>query len=213
MLSDHLFSAFAYLESGGEVMLPLIGISLWMWTLILRKLRELYACSREDLSPGLRLEDRKDSAPGSQGLQASLLRKFHSLETGDPALDRKQLQAIVKQQCASLERGVTTILMLAGVAPLLGLLGTVNGMITTFDVMHRFGAGNAGALAGGISEALITTQSGLAVAIPGLFMGRFILRRVARCQGRMERFGLALARELAWSPHGSSAPREEERET
>jgi hypothetical protein len=56
--------------------------------------------------------------------------------------------------------------VLAAVAPLLGLLGTVTGMIATFDVLAVFGTGNAKAMAGGISEALITTQTGLLVALP-----------------------------------------------
>ncbi len=85
-----------------------------------------------------------------------------------------------------------TILVLASLAPLMGLLGTVSGMLTTFDVIALFGTGNARALAAGVSEALITTQSGLVVALPGLFMGNFIRRRVDRLKGRLERYCFSL---------------------
>jgi biopolymer transport protein ExbB len=65
-------------------------------------------------------------------------------------------------------RSLAVIGVLAAMAPLMGLLGTVTGMITTFDILAIFGTGNVKAMAGGISESLITTQTGLIVAIPGL---------------------------------------------
>ena len=83
--------------------------------------------------------------------------------------------------------------MLVGVvAPLMGLLGTVIGMIETFDVISLFGTGNAKAMAGGISVALVTTQSGLVVAIPGLFVSGFLARRSRRLESALDEFSLAL---------------------
>jgi biopolymer transport protein ExbB len=79
------------------------------------------------------------------------------------------------------------------VAPLLGLLGTVSGMVKTFVVIAEFGTGNARALASGISEALITTQTGLVVAVPGLFMASFLLRRSNGLLERIDRFCLRLS--------------------
>ncbi|MGK0345867.1 MAG: biopolymer transport protein ExbB, partial [Myxococcota bacterium] len=76
-----------------------------------------------------------------------------------------------------LERYSTAILVVAAVAPLLGLLGTVTGMITTFDVLTQFGTGDPKMLSGGISEALITTQLGLIVAIPAVFVGNLLAAR------------------------------------
>jgi biopolymer transport protein ExbB len=67
---------------------------------------------------------------------------------------------------------------IAAITPLLGLLGTVIGMIKVFTAIMLQGTGNAGVLAGGISEALITTAAGLTVAIPALIMHRFYLRRI-----------------------------------
>jgi len=77
-----------------------------------------------------------------------------------------------------LERYLDTLGIVAAISPLLGLLGTVFGMIKIFAVMMGQGATNVSSLAGGISEALITTAAGLSVAIPALVLHRYFLRRV-----------------------------------
>ena len=77
-----------------------------------------------------------------------------------------------------LERYLNTLGTVAAVAPLLGLLGTVVGMIRVFTEITVQGTGNANALAGGISEALITTAAGLVVAIPALVMHRFFTGKI-----------------------------------
>ena len=76
------------------------------------------------------------------------------------------------------------------------VLGTVTGMMTTFDVIALFGTGNARAMAGGISEALITTQSGLLVAIPGLLMSAFLIRRADRLEDRLDELIMTLKRHI-----------------
>ena len=92
--------------------------------------------------------------------------------------------------------GALALAMLAGVAPLLGLLGTVTGMIETFDVIALFGTGNARAMAGGISVALVTTQSGLLVAIPGLLLAAALSRRSRRLEMRLDEVTAVLSRHL-----------------
>jgi len=77
-----------------------------------------------------------------------------------------------------LERYLNALGTIAAVAPLLGLLGTVVGMIKVFSEIMIQGTGNAAVLAGGISEALITTAAGLCVAIPAMIMHRYFLRRI-----------------------------------
>jgi biopolymer transport protein ExbB len=77
-----------------------------------------------------------------------------------------------------LERYLTSLGVIASISPLIGLLGTVVGMIKVFTALMLEGAGNANVLAGGISQALITTAAGLSVAIPALMFHRFLLRRV-----------------------------------
>jgi biopolymer transport protein ExbB len=74
-----------------------------------------------------------------------------------------------------LERNIGVLLTIANLCPLLGLLGTVSGMIKTFNAISVYGAGSPASLAGGIAEALITTATGLVVAIPTLVAYRFLI--------------------------------------
>ena len=78
-------------------------------------------------------------------------------------------------------------------APLLGLLGTVTGMINTFQIITLYGAGDARMMSGGISEALITTQLGLAVAVPIMILHHILERRVDKILGDMEEKGASFA--------------------
>lgn len=84
------------------------------------------------------------------------------------------VQEALLNETPALERFGTAITVIAAVAPLLGLLGTVTGMIATFDVITEFGTGDPRMLSGGISEALITTKLGLMVAIPALLVGTLL---------------------------------------
>ena len=79
-----------------------------------------------------------------------------------------------------LRRGLPLIRSLTIMLPILGLLGTVNGMIFTFTVMQLFGTGNANGLASGISEALVTTMAGLVCAVPGLYFSSSLDRRALK---------------------------------
>ena len=84
-------------------------------------------------------------------------------------LELKLNEAVLKETPA-LENSLTLLKIIAAVAPLLGLLGTVTGMILTFQAITIFGAGDPKAMAGGISSALVTTVLGLCVAIPTLLL-------------------------------------------
>ena len=88
------------------------------------------------------------------------------------------LDQAVLAEAPRLQRGLNLVLLLASIAPLLGLLGTVTGMIDLFAVIGAQGSGNARALSGGISEALITTQAGMLVAVP-LLVAHSLLNRAA----------------------------------
>jgi len=91
-----------------------------------------------------------------------------------------------------LERFLNTLGTIAGIAPLLGLLGTVIGMIKVFSAIMLHGVGNANELAGGISEALITTAAGLTVAIPSYFFYRYFRGMVAEYVISMEEQAISL---------------------
>ncbi len=88
-------------------------------------------------------------------------------------LERKLDEAIIRE-LPPIQRGLGALLVIAEAAPLLGLLGTVSGMVATFQALSMFGAGDAKVVAGGISEALVATIIGLCVAIPSLVMHSFL---------------------------------------
>jgi len=114
----------------------------------------------------------------------------------------KGLQESILQELPRLERFLPTINILAAVAPLLGLLGTVTGMIGTFQVITIFGTGDARMMSGGISEALITTQLGLAVAVPLTLMHHFLERKVDRMVADMEEKGTTLVSRIVAAEKG-----------
>ena len=125
--------------------------------------------------------------PACQVILAGLEKGGGSKEAMENAV-----QESILKQLPRLERFLPTLSVLAAIAPLMGLLGTVTGMIATFRVITRFGAGDPGLMAGGISEALVTTQLGLAVALPIIVIHHFLERRVDKVVGDMEEKGLAL---------------------
>jgi biopolymer transport protein ExbB len=103
------------------------------------------------------------------------------------------LQEAILRETPRLERFLPTLGVLGTIAPLLGLLGTVTGMINTFKVIQAQGAGDPSAMAGGISEALLTTKFGLTVAIPIMLIHHLLSRRVDKIVGDMEEKGTAFA--------------------
>ncbi|MCB1063991.1 MAG: MotA/TolQ/ExbB proton channel family protein [Verrucomicrobiae bacterium] len=96
----------------------------------------------------------------------------------------------------SLQRGLASIAIASATAPLLGLLGTVTGMIHTFKLINLFGTGDAKSLASGISEALVTTEFGLVVAIPALILHALLSRKVQGINSTMEMTSLAFVNGL-----------------
>ncbi len=110
--------------------------------------------------------------------------------------ERTHLEDIVSEailhEVPFIERFGGTILVIAAVAPLLGLLGTVTGMISTFDVITEYGTGDPKMLSGGISEALVTTELGLIVAIPALLFGTLLSGRANAILQTLERAALQI---------------------
>ncbi|MBN2333490.1 MAG: MotA/TolQ/ExbB proton channel family protein [Deltaproteobacteria bacterium] len=105
-------------------------------------------------------------------------------------LVKEAVEEVGRMEAAALERFLTTLGTIAGIAPLLGLLGTVTGMIKAFTVISQSGVGNPQLLAGGISEALITTAAGLTVAIPSFVFYKYLRSRVDKMILRMERISI-----------------------
>ena len=179
-------------------MIPLILTSLWMWFLIGERLIYFRRMNRGNLSLRETVEMLSDNPlPGtSNRLINRVVAGFLKERTGNSKLDRGILELSAMRERSLIRRYLSVIAVLAAVSPLFGLLGTVTGMITTFDVITLFGTGNAKAMAGGISEALITTQSGLLVAIPGLFMSAFLVRRADSLENRLDELVMTLKRNI-----------------
>lgn len=190
-------SSMEYLRTGGPVMVPIILLSLLLWGLIVERLLFFRRMERNAADePGVIMELNKCSLPpaAATGLCVPVFRELIGHASGDTELDRRFLDHCVLRQRKRLWRSLDVMATLAAAAPMLGLLGTVIGMIGTFEAITVVGAGGAKALASGISEALITTQSGLVVGIPGLFMSRIIRQRARRMNNRLEETAMAARR-------------------
>ena len=187
-------NALEQIEIGGWVMYPLVIACVWMWYLFGKKIIDMNSYTRgfRPINELLRDIGKKDypAAPW----QREIINGYLKEKTDNKDLNEGIIESLRMHQEGFVTRYVGTIALLATIAPLLGLLGTVGGMIKTFSVIAEFGTGNARALAGGISEALITTQTGLVVAVPGLFLASFLSRRSDELMERIQRFCLRLGR-------------------
>jgi len=175
-------------------MIPLSAVSLLMWTLIAERMLTFHRLSAGDLG----IQEAVHAVQGNvvnhfgHGLRATLVRNFSRQRTGDAELDKRVLAECAIKLRPTLSRNLSVIAALGSVAPLLGLLGTVSGMIATFNVISAIGTGNARPLAGGISEALVATEAGLLVAIPGLLLSASLSRRAHRISYHLDQTLLVL---------------------
>jgi biopolymer transport protein ExbB len=133
----------------------------------------------------MRAQSRREQPRGDNPLgRVQRVAQTHadaSLEALDIHLDEA-----VTREANRLTRGLTTLGVVAAMAPLLGLLGTVTGMIETFQTMTLFGSGDPKLMSSGISQALVTTQLGLVVAVPVLLLHSFLKGRANRLIGELD---------------------------
>ncbi len=200
-MSDFFYHMATYFNSGGIVMFPILGVSLVMWVLIFNRvifLRKLYVKNIPRIEAGKMVKDNVWPDEKFQGANAWLVREFlaRRCRTMNQDLDSNILDETVLHLNTTLDQYLSTISILAAVAPLMGLLGTVIGMMQTFEVITIFGTGNARAMASGISVALVTTQTGLMISIPGLYMSGWLIRRAANLKHRIASTGIFLKRYL-----------------
>jgi len=172
---------------GGLVMIPLlilsiIAIAVFIEKLIVLRRRKVLAPAiinvidtvkaKEDLPLAISICDQ------NQGAFSNIIKIIlHNSESTQSEV-KEELNDRGRQEIRSLERGLGFLEIVATVSPILGLLGTVMGMIKVFKTIAIEGVGEASALSGGISEALISTAAGLTVAIPVLFIYHFLANRV-----------------------------------
>ena len=134
-----------------------------------------------------RIQNLRISSPLGKILAAGLVNRAHDRE-----VMKESIEEVGRQIAHSLERFLTTLGTIASISPLLGLLGTVIGMIKVFAVITTHGVGDASILAGGISEALLTTAAGLSVAIPTLMFHRYFRGKVDDLVMTMEQEALKM---------------------
>lgn len=134
-----------------------------------------------------RIQNLRISSPLGRILAAGLVNRAHERE-----VMKESIEEIGRQVAHSLDRFLNTLGTIASITPLLGLLGTVIGMIKVFAVITTHGVGDASILAGGISEALLTTAAGLSVAIPTLMFHRYFRGKVNDLVMTMEQEALKM---------------------
>ncbi|ACL05370.1 MotA/TolQ/ExbB proton channel [Desulfatibacillum aliphaticivorans] len=199
-LWSNISRIFEYLDQGGLVMEPLLLISVLMWVLIIKRglyLRRMRVRNMpREMAAQLIQENQQPDFMEFRGATALVVSEFLKRREANPGVDRSTMDETVMAVASSFDKQLSVITVLASIAPLLGLLGTVLGMISTFDVISLHGTGNARAMAGGISEALISTQTGLLVAIPGLTMKNFLASRAQTLKHRVSSLGIFLGRRL-----------------
>lgn len=176
-------------------MLPILACSIIalaiiferLWTLRQEKvvppklLAKIWQLHRQNKLDEGRIRKIKYSSPLGKMLAAGLANREHSSQAMKEAIEE-----VGRHVVHELEQYLNTLGTIASIAPLLGLLGTVIGMIKVFAVIVKAGVGDPGVLAGGISEALITTAAGLSVAIPAMIFHRYFLSKVNRLVMLME---------------------------
>jgi len=179
-------------------MFPLLISSIIMWAMIINRLFVLKTLSDKDIirkaAKECILNNRPPDTNKYNGSRTMFVIRFLERRSGESELDKYILDETVMHMASSMDRYLVYIGVLAAVSPLFGLLGTVTGMMATFDIISMFGTGNAKAMAGGISEALISTQTGLLVAIPGLYMYNLLLRRADNLKHKIASTGYYLRR-------------------
>ena len=182
-------------------MVPILACSILALAIILERfwtlrpsrvtpqhtINELWRWIKKKELNGRKLKALQGSSPLGRILAGGLLNAKHGREIMKESIEHEASQVIHE-----LERFLNPLGTVATITPLLGLLGTVIGMIKVFAEIQLAGVGDAGNLAGGISEALITTASGLSVAIPALICHRYFIRRVDELVVGMEQEAIKL---------------------
>lgn len=152
-----------FLHQGGPVLYAIMLVCFLLWTLILERLYFFYLALPKLLHQFQNHWQYQAGQLANAGSQVSLWQR------------KKIQQKLLGEFNIQNQQGLSLIALLIAICPLLGLLGTVTGMIQVFDVMAVTGTGNARAMASGISQATLPTMSGLLVALTGLyFKTRFV---------------------------------------
>jgi len=192
-------------KAGGWVMVPIIVCSVLavaiiverLWTLQDKRVlprnlaKEVWALVKADNLTNQHIQALHDSSPLGQIFAAGLNNRHRNRE-----VMKESIEDTGRHVVHELNRFLNPLGTIAAITPLLGLLGTVIGMVNVFAAITTHGVGDPGVLAAGISEALITTAAGLCVAIPSLIGYRYLRGRIDALVVQMEREALTLVEAL-----------------
>lgn len=204
---------FEIVKSGGWVMVPLLLCSVVATAIVaerfwaLRKQRicprnlvdQIWQWAKAGQMDVMRISSLRGSSPLGRVLAAGLMNRHYSREVMKESIEEAGRHVVLE-----LERYLNTLGTIASISPLLGLLGTVLGMIKVFTAISAVGVGSPTEMAGGLSEALITTVAGLIVAIPSLMFYRHFQRRVDELVSTMEQEAIKMVEILHGERIGGS---------
>jgi biopolymer transport protein ExbB len=192
---------FELVQAGGWLMIPILLCSVIaaaiiaerLWTLRQKKvipaklLTGIWKLLNNDALTEQNITEIEAGSPLGRVLAAGLINRHLSRD-----LIRESIEENGRHVVHEMERFMNTLGTISTIAPLLGLLGTVIGMIKVFTAITVIGIGDPAQLAGGISEALITTAAGLSVAIPSLIFHRHLKRKIDELVVAMEQEAMKL---------------------
>ncbi len=199
-------SLLDHLKKGGIWVYPIIAFALVATIVALLKFAQIMTIRQPApntvhdivklLREGKQAEALKLAQAQPNPARDMLVQAVEHSEESVALVEEAMYESMLSTQ-PKLERYLNVIAVTASVAPLLGLLGTVTGIIKTFNLMRVFGAGDPKPLISGISEALITTELGLVLAIPALVIHALLARKVAGVMAHIEKLSVALINSLS----------------
>ena len=187
-----------YLEVGGPILWVLVIISIGAFAVVLER---IVFFAKNEKNVGSNFKDEILSLVASKKLDeaialcdtkkscvASAVRKF--LQKAPKGIDVQDYEFILKevtnQEISPYERRLNLLASVMSISPMLGLLGTVTGMIRAFTNISKYGAGDAAVVADGIAEALLTTAAGLMIAIPVIVVYNYLNRRLEKMENEID---------------------------
>lgn len=188
-----------YLEVGGPILWLLSIISVLTLSIILERI-VFFTKNEKDLGKNFKIEINKliredkindaiSLCKTKKSCIASSIEKF--LTSSKRGLEVQDYENIIKEitieEIAPFESKLNCLASVIGIAPMLGLLGTVTGMIKAFTNISKFGSGDATVVADGIAEALLTTALGLIIAIPAIVAYNYLNRRLEKIESEIDK--------------------------
>ncbi|MBP9838774.1 MAG: MotA/TolQ/ExbB proton channel family protein [Proteobacteria bacterium] len=197
---------FDLVAKGGYVMIPLLVCSIISLTIILQRLfwgpskNRIIPLELQNQAIELIKEGKIQELMGICRANKTPLGKIIYAAVSNLSRSREQMmdtiEVIGRKEALDMEKNLATLGSIAAVSPLLGLLGTVFGMISTFKVINTHGTGNPALMAGGIAEALIATATGLTIAIPSLLFYKYFINKSKNLVTEMELVAVSLIEAL-----------------